>query len=730
MKKQLLSCVFSGMLLILTVQLSAQVSVNTDGSQPDNSSMLDVKSIAKGMLVPRMSAAERDAISNPATGLLIFCTTNNQFYSNKGTPSIPNWIMVSSQWVNSGPDIYYSGGKVGIGNLSPSYHLDVTGDINFTGILRYNGLPVAMGVSGVSASSPMASSGGTTPNISLPQANATTHGYLSFSDWNLFNNKQNTLTFGNVQSPDMIITGGGTVVGSGLNLTINKGNLTSPDLTITGGSSSVIGSGTNMIIKKGSLTESSSSILIINSGTDAVLGTGTSIQVKQANTTQSGYLSNADWNIFNNKQNSLLFGNLSSADMTISGGMGSVIGNGTNLIINKGNLTESTSSVLMITGGAGSVLGSGTSIQIKQSGTSQSGYLSSTDWNSFNNKVSSQWTSNGPKLHYNLGNVGIGTTDPQNKLDITGNAVIGASYSGITAAPINGLIVEGNVGIGTSTPTIAAALEVNSTTSGFLPPRMTTVQRNAIANPPAGLLIFNSTTISLEFYTGTEWINLAYLIPDGIPCPGVPSIIYGGQTYNTVKIGMQCWMKDNLNIGTRIAGSINQTNNDIIEKYCYNNDEANCIIYGGLYQWDELMNYTTSSNTNPSGRQGICPSGWHIPSDPEWCQLETYLDVYVDCSAFGFTGSDIGGRMKEIGTSHWASPNSGATNKSGFTALGGGNRQISGTFGFLYECGYFRSSTENSPTLSSIRDLKYQYSQILVGSYEKNQGFSARCVKD
>jgi hypothetical protein len=107
------------------------------------------------------------------------------------------------------------------------------------------------------------------------------------------------------------------------------------------------------------------------------------------------------------------------------------------------------------------------------------------------------------------------------------------------------------------------------------------------------------------------------------------------QIYNTVMIGAQCWFAQNLNIGTMLNSTSTQTNNSIIEKYCYNDDAVNRAVYGGLYQWDELMNYTSSSITVPSGRQGICPLGWHLPSDAEWCQLETYLDASINCEANG-----------------------------------------------------------------------------------------------
>jgi hypothetical protein len=117
----------SALFLLFSSAMFAQVGINTDNSVPDNSAMLDVKSTSKGMLVPRMTASQRDAISNPATGLLIFCTDNNQYYSNRGTPTSTNWVMLSSQWITNGSSIFYSGGNVGIGTASPSTLFEVAG---------------------------------------------------------------------------------------------------------------------------------------------------------------------------------------------------------------------------------------------------------------------------------------------------------------------------------------------------------------------------------------------------------------------------------------------------------------------------------------------------------------------------------------------------------------------------------------------------------------------------
>ncbi|MBK7031387.1 MAG: hypothetical protein IPH45_20320 [Bacteroidales bacterium] len=165
---------------------------------------------------------------------------------------------------------------------------------------------------------------------------------------------------------------------------------------------------------------------------------------------------------------------------------------------------------------------------------------------------------------------------------------------------------------------------------------------------------------------GAEQYNISSAINNPInsitqnsSCPS--SFIDGrdGKTYHGIQIGNQCWMKENLNYGIKINDTQNPSNNGITEKHCYNNDENNCTIYGGLYSWMEMMQYESTP-----GIQGICPSGWYIPTDDEWTVLTSYLG-----------GESIaGGKLKETGYTHWMSPNTGATNISGFSALGAGDR--------------------------------------------------------
>ena len=186
-----------------------------------------------------------------------------------------------------------------------------------------------------------------------------------------------------------------------------------------------------------------------------------------------------------------------------------------------------------------------------------------------------------------------------------------------------------------------------------------------------------------------------------------------GKTYPTVSIGTQCWFAKNLNVGTKVFGSSNQLNNSIIEKYCYNDDDANCAVYGGLYQWDEAMQYSTTA-----GAQGLCPDGWHLPTDLEWTTLLTFLG-----------GESIaGGKMKEAGFAHWYTPNTGATNSTGFTGLPSGLRIMDGTFSSI--TGYIGmwSSTLDGPNVPWYRYLGYAHEGAFLGSSNKAFGFSLRCL--
>jgi uncharacterized protein (TIGR02145 family) len=196
------------------------------------------------------------------------------------------------------------------------------------------------------------------------------------------------------------------------------------------------------------------------------------------------------------------------------------------------------------------------------------------------------------------------------------------------------------------------------------------------------------------------------------------------QEYSTVQIGTQCWMAENMNTGVMIPGAGNQTDNGLIEKYCYNDTEANCDVYGGLYQWNEMMQYVSLAFS-----QGICPDGWHLPTDGEWCTLEQFVDPTINCMITGWRGIDGGGKLKEAGTAHWAPPNTGATNSSGFTALPEGVRLENGVFGSLTLYGHQWSSSGNANN-GLARGLSTYYATVNRYYATKIYGMGVRCLKN
>ncbi len=193
------------------------------------------------------------------------------------------------------------------------------------------------------------------------------------------------------------------------------------------------------------------------------------------------------------------------------------------------------------------------------------------------------------------------------------------------------------------------------------------------------------------------------------------------QVYTTVQIGDQCWMAENLNIGTMINGSNNMSNNGIIEKYCQDNNTAHCNDYGGLYMWDEMMQYTTTP-----GIQGICPDNWHVPTDEEWKQLEGEVDSqygYPDpvWDVQGYRGYDAGLNLKT--SNGWN-----GADLYGFTALPIEARYPEGWFGTIGDQANFWTSNEND-TYAYRRMLSTWGSWVNRQPLSKSHGFSVRCLK-
>jgi uncharacterized protein (TIGR02145 family) len=194
-----------------------------------------------------------------------------------------------------------------------------------------------------------------------------------------------------------------------------------------------------------------------------------------------------------------------------------------------------------------------------------------------------------------------------------------------------------------------------------------------------------------------------------------------GNSYRTVKIGEQTWMAENLRATKYQDGSPIQNITDLNKwiglnygAYCfYNNDILNKNVYGAMYNWFVV-----------GDQRKICPVGWHVPSDSEWTALTDFLG-----------GKDIAGlKLKEVGLTHWASPNSGASNLSGFTALPAGSRYSSIKDDFLgmgFYCTWWSSSENNLNNESAwFRSLSKFNIVVERNNYWKIVGYSVRCIKD
>jgi len=202
-----------------------------------------------------------------------------------------------------------------------------------------------------------------------------------------------------------------------------------------------------------------------------------------------------------------------------------------------------------------------------------------------------------------------------------------------------------------------------------------------------------------------------------------------GNIYQTITIGTQVWMAENLKVTHYSNGDAipNVTNSETwvgltTGAYCeYNNDVNNVTTYGRLYNW-----YAVDDS------RSIAPEGWHVPTDEEIKQLEMYLGLsQAEADATGWRGTDEGGKLKETGTTHWVSPNTGATNESGFSALPGGARNYFGHFVSMGYRAFFWSSTEDDDSYYAwVRDLNYDRSGVDRGGGSKQNGFSVRCVRD
>jgi len=203
-----------------------------------------------------------------------------------------------------------------------------------------------------------------------------------------------------------------------------------------------------------------------------------------------------------------------------------------------------------------------------------------------------------------------------------------------------------------------------------------------------------------------------------------------GNVYNTVKLGTQTWMQENLKVTHyRNGDKIETTNPDTLDlsmavqpkyQWAYKNDRIT-KIYGRLYTWYVVVD-----------KRNICPDGWHVPTDEEFCILENFLEPGIDplCNTTDHRGHYIGNSLKEAGHIHWAEPETGADNRSGFTGLPQVIRTLDGYFRYFGLYSYFWTKTEFDSKQAWSRRLYHDSSTINRGYYFKKDALSVRCIKD
>ncbi len=318
-------------------------------------------------------------------------------------------------------------------------------------------------------------------------------------------------------------------------------------------------------------------------------------------------------------------------------------------------------------------------------------------------------------------------------------ATLGVSYIGNYSATVSGNVTDDG------------GAEVTARGICWSTTQNPTVSNSHIANG-SGIgtftAVINNFSPSTTYYVrayATNSAGTAYgsqvsftTLGDGQPCPATPTVTdIDGNVYNTVQIGEQCWMRENLRTthysdGTAIAyGSTSSTTTAY--RYYPNNSYSNVATFGYLYNWKAVMCNSSSSDAIPSGVQGICPNGWHVPSDAEWMQL---ID-YVGLSGYGCENNNSNIAKALAATTGWYSSsnscavgnNQSANNTTGFSALPAGSH-FGSSFNGSGTNAYFWSSTEYSSSDAYYRRLGNKIAYVTSNYRNKGYGYSVRCLRD
>jgi uncharacterized protein (TIGR02145 family) len=312
---------------------------------------------------------------------------------------------------------------------------------------------------------------------------------------------------------------------------------------------------------------------------------------------------------------------------------------------------------------------------------------------------------------------------------ISGVTSTGASTGGDVTSDGGSTVTSRGVAYGLSTnPTTSGTITIDGSGMGSFVSTLTGLTSNAQYHVRA------YATNSVGTAYGNE-VTFTTLQPIGQPCPGTPTVTdIDGNIYNTVKIGNQCWTQSNLKVSRFRNGDSILTgfsNNDWYNLFytpaysIYNNDAQNNLIFGKLY-----------NHVSVRDSREICPTGWHVPTDTEWNVLVKFLDSDADTSCNNCVQSPIaGGALKSTSIfpiqSGWMSPNTGATNSSGFFGTPGGMRDgHTGTFNDLGNVAFWWTSSTSHAGYPARVVLHNGANVNKGGNFHGLYGFSVRCLKD
>ena len=258
-----------------------------------------------------------------------------------------------------------------------------------------------------------------------------------------------------------------------------------------------------------------------------------------------------------------------------------------------------------------------------------------------------------------------------------------------------------------------------------------------------GFIALNGTeeesghAIQTQDSTQTIILSFAFSIYDSLPCPGTPTITdIDGNVYSTVQLGQQCWMRENLratHYADSIAISIGNANISYSQPYYYNyvSHALSLEKRGYLYNWPAVMHGAASSETNPSWVQGICPTGWHVPSHAEWIQLTEYVSSRSEYTCGGYSNYIA---KALASTEGWNTSdgecvvgnNPSANNATGFGIAPAGFP----AFYAVNDCAYFWSSSERGEYAASFLGLSLDLARVPMYDINKFHQFSVRCLRD